>query len=708
MIDKKDYSEILGQSYIDYSMSVITSRAVPDIRDGFKPVHRRILYAMDKLGAHSSLPHKKSARISGEVMGKYHPHGDSYDTSVVMAQNFKRPITFIDGHGNFGSLEGDPPAASRYTEERLSQYSEDVFLEGLKYDEVDYQPNYDETLKEPVVLPCKLPNFLINGSEGIAVGMTTNTPSHNLSEVINGCIHYLDNSRCSIEDLMKHILGPDFTTGGIITNTEELSQIYTTGEGRLRLRGKIEFEKGKPGQKDKLVITEIPYTMIGEGINKFMCDVASLIEDKVLDGIYDIINQSSGNSVRIVLELKPSANISKIEDVLYKKTRLEDTFGVHMLAIHDGRPEMMNLLSIMKCWKEFQYETYTRRYNNLLASSKTQLEILEGLISAIDKIDVIVDVLKHSKNEKQAKDILMSGNLEDMKLKNSTFSKVASTFRFTDIQAQAILDMKLSRLIKLELDSLLSQLGSKKEEVKEYESILSDETKLIACIKTNLKKIQKKYGYERRTQLGPNTLLKNISVTQNQKVNVLLDYDGKICLKSRKNENTLECNTDDMLCLFSSDGTMFTLSVESITVNKTSVDKLINSYDSKVNGSFIGIANMKQSGQLVFITRLGYIKRVDMKWFQTKRNSLKSTILREEDHLLAVIPYIEDKTLSFRSSSNKVLKILQKDITEKGKESFGSIGMKLQNGESIESISTYESLYNIQVSKPGNTGRSIK
>ncbi|MBR4314191.1 MAG: DNA topoisomerase, partial [Lachnospiraceae bacterium] len=387
-----EYSEEMKTSYINYSMSVITARAIPDIRDGLKPVQRRVLYGMNELGVHANKPTLKSARIVGDVMGKYHPHGDTsiYETLVVMAQDFKRMVPLAVGQGNFGSIEGDSPAAQRYTEARLSKFSDDVMLQDLDKT-VDFMPNYDEKLKEPTILPCRFPNFLLNGSEGIAVGMATSAPSHNLSEICDLVIEYVKNEGMTLKSMLKILKGPDFPTGGIIANMSELPEIYKTGSGKLKLRGKIVYEMAKKSKdKDKLVVTEIPYTMIGDGIGKFMADVGSLVEQKKIPEITDIYNHSSKDGMRIVMELKKDLDKKKIENIkniLYKKTRLEDTYGVNMIAIVDGRPETMTLKSIMENFVKFQRELIARKYKNLLDKENERKEIEEGLIKATDLID---------------------------------------------------------------------------------------------------------------------------------------------------------------------------------------------------------------------------------------------------------------------------------------------------------------------------------
>ena len=400
-IIKTEYSETMQRSFIDYAMSVIIARALPDVRDGLKPVQRRTLYDMHELGIRYDRPYRKSARIVGDTMGKYHPHGDSsiYDALVVLTQDFKKGIPLIDGHGNFGNIEGDGAAAMRYTEARLQKISQEAILADLDKDVVDFVPNFDETEKEPSVLPCKFPNLLVNGSEGIAVGMVTSIPPHNLGEVIEATKAYMMNENITTQELMKYVKGPDFPTGGIVCNKDDLFSIYETGVGKIKLRSKVEVEKAKGG-KLNLIITEIPYTMIGANIGKFLQDVASLYEQKKAPEILDISNQSSKEGIRIVIELKKDTDIENFKNLLYKKTRLEDTFGVNMIAIADGRPETLGLKSIIARNVAFQYEITTRKYTTLLNKELEKREIQEGLIRACNIIDLIIEILRDKRDDR--------------------------------------------------------------------------------------------------------------------------------------------------------------------------------------------------------------------------------------------------------------------------------------------------------------------
>ena len=381
---KTEYSETMQKSFIDYAMSVIIARALPDVRDGLKPVQRRTLYDMHELGIRYDRPYRKSARIVGDTMGKYHPHGDSsiYEALVVLTQDFKKGIPLIDGHGNFGNIEGDGAAAMRYTEARLQKISQEALLADLDKDVVDFVPNFDETEKEPSVLPCRFPNLLVNGSEGIAVGMATSIPPHNLGEVIEATKAYMKNENITTKELMRYVKGPDFPTGGIVCNKDDLLSIYETGVGKIKLRGKVEVEKTKGG-KLNLIISEIPYTMIGANIGKFLQDVAQLYEQKKAPEIVDISNQSSKEGIRIVIELKKDTDVENFKNLLYKKTRLEDTFGVNMIAIAGGRPETLGLKNIIAQNVAFQYEITTRKYTTLLNKELEKREIQEGSILLI-------------------------------------------------------------------------------------------------------------------------------------------------------------------------------------------------------------------------------------------------------------------------------------------------------------------------------------
>ena len=578
-----EFSEEMQRSYLNYSMSVITARAIPDARDGLKPVQRRVLYDMSELKLGHDKPHRKSARIVGDTMGKYHPHGDSsiYDTLVVMSQAFKKGMALVDGHGNFGSIEGDGAAAMRYTEARLQKFAEEVYLKDLDKT-VNFVPNYDESEKEPEVLPVRVPNLLINGSEGIAVGMSTSIPPHNLGEVVELVQAYIDQPQMDVAQMMEYLPGPDFPTGGIIANKKDLKEIYETGVGKIKLRGKIEVELGRrKADRDKLVISEIPYTMIGAGINKFLMDVADLVESKKLTDVVDISNQSSKEGIRIVLELKKDADIDKIKNILYKKTKLEDTFGVNMLAIAHGRPETLNLKGILDHYLEFQYENTTRKYQALLDRELERKEIREGLIQACNVIDLIIAILRGSKNLKDAKACLMYGDISRIQFKHPGFEEDARQLHFTEKQAAAILEMRLYKLIGLEIMALEKEYKECLKKIARYEKILKSRDAMNQVIQEDLKQIKEEFAVSRRTVIedGKEAVYEEAPM-EVQEVVFVMDRFGYCKLLDRqtyeRNQETVDqeykhripCLNTDKICIFTNTGSLHQVKVMEIPFGK--------------------------------------------------------------------------------------------------------------------------------------------
>ena len=629
-IIKTEYSEVMQKSYIDYAMSVICARALPDARDGLKPVQRRVLYAMDQLGLNYDKPHRKSARIVGDTMGKYHPHGDSsiYETLVVLAQDFKKGMALVDGHGNFGSIEGDGAAAMRYTEAKLKKFTQDVYLADLDKDVVDFVPNFDETEKEPSVLPVRVPNILVNGAEGIAVGMATNIPTHNLGEVVDAVIAYMDNNNITTEELLQIMPGPDFPTGGIVANKSDLKDIYENGTGKLKLRGKLEFEKGKGREKDKLVITEIPYTMIGAGIGKFISDVIDLVETKKTTDIVDISNGSDENGIRIVLELKKGADVEKLKNILYKKTKLEDTFGVNMLAIADGRPEVMGLKSIIKYNVDFQYELAQRKYTTLLNKALEQKEIKEGLIKATNIIDLIIEIIRGSQSQKQVKACLVHGKTDDIKFKNPESEILAGNLSFTERQAQAILELRLSKLIGLEILALQKEYEELMDKIGQYEDILGNRKTMTKTIKKDLKAIKKEYALPRKTLIedGKEAVFDENAFVEQEVVFVqdkfgyskLLDpaaFDRNIESVTKENKYYFRCMNTDSICIFTDNGNVHQIKVSAIPTKKVRekgipIDNLGN-YSSQGESIVTLVSfDMIKDKKLLFTTKNGRWKRV--------------------------------------------------------------------------------------------------
>ncbi len=655
-IIKTEYSEVMQKSYIDYAMSVICARALPDARDGLKPVQRRVLYAMDQLHLSHDKPHRKSARVVGDTMGKYHPHGDSsiYETLVVMAQEFKKGMALVDGHGNFGSIEGDGAAAMRYTEARLKKFTEDVYLADLDKDVVDFVPNFDETEKEPEVLPVRVPNLLVNGAEGIAVGMATSIPTHNLGEVMDAVIAYMDNENITTQELMEIMPGPDFPTGGIVANKSDLPEIYETGSGKIKLRGKLVFEKGKSREKDRLVVTEIPYTMIGSGIGKFLSDVVDLVETKKTTDIVDISNASDKDGMRIVLELKKGADIEKLKNMLYKKTKLEDTFGVNMLAIADGRPEVMGLKSIIKYYVDYQYDLAQRKYTTLLSKAMDQKEVKEGLIKATNIIDLIIEVIRGSQTQKQAKNCLMTGDTTDIKFKNPESEILAGNLNFTERQAQAILELRLAKLIGLEILALQKEYEELTAKIAEYEEILNSRRAMTKAIKKDLQKIKKEYAVPRKTLIedGKEAVFDENAFVEQEYVFVQDKYgyakmletstfDRNIDSVTSENKYYFNCMNTDTICIFTDNGNMHQIKAQKIPVKKVRekgvpIDNLGN-YSSEGEGIIaLFSGSMMKDKKLLFTTKKGMIKLVDGSEFETNRKTMLATKLGPDDELVSV------------------------------------------------------------------------
>ena len=704
-IIRTEYSELMQKSYIDYAMSVIIARALPDVRDGLKPVQRRTLYDMYELGIRYDKPYRKSARIVGDTMGKYHPHGDSsiYDALVVMAQDFKKGLPLVDGHGNFGSIEGDGAAAMRYTEARLQKVTQEAYLADLDKNVVDFMPNFDETEKEPVVLPVKVPNLLVNGAEGIAVGMATSIPPHNFGEVIDGVIAYMKNPDITTAEMMQYIPGPDFPTGGIIANKDDLPAIYESGVGKIKIRGKIEIEKGKGG-KDRMVITEIPYTMIGANIGKFLNDIYGLVESKATSDITDITNQSSKEGIRIVLELKKGADIEALENLLYKKTKLEDTFGVNMLAVADGRPETMGVVPIIRHHVKFQYEIATRKYQTLLAKEQDKKEIQEGLIRACNVIDLIIEILRGSRSIKDAKACLTDGNTDHITFKNPSSKIMAQQLNFTDRQAQAILEMRLYKLIGLEIEALMKEHDETLENIAKYEDILEHRSSMAKVIIKELTAFKKAYGKERKTVIDN---LKEAVVAakkiEEQDVVFLMDRFGyakivDVSVYERNKEaanaeykHIFTCKNTDKICIFTDKGQMHLLKVLDLPYGKfrdkgTPIDNLCN-YDSKEE-NVVYLASLEQvsTHRILFGTKYAMIKVVDGMEFVVAKKTTAATKLGDEDEVLTVCPLEENDTLVMATKKDMFLRIDCAQIPQKKKGAVGVRGMKLAAGDELKSI----------------------
>lgn len=704
-IIKTEYSEEMKKSFIDYAMSIIVARALPDARDGLKPVQRRTLYDMHELGIRYDRPYRKSARIVGDTMGKYHPHGDSsiYEALVVMSQDFKKGMPLVDGHGNFGNIEGDGAAAMRYTEARLHKVTQEAFLADLDKDVVDFIPNFDETEREPAVLPVKIPNLLVNGSEGIAVGMATSIPPHNLPEVIDAVKAYMNNEDITVRELMRYVKGPDFPTGGIVINKDDLLGIYETGTGKIKVRGKVSFEKGKGG-KTNVVITEIPYTMIGANITKFLMDVAALAETKKTQDIVDISNQSSKEGIRIVIELRKDADPENFVNMLYKKTRLEDTFGVNMLAIAHGRPEIMSLKEIIKANVDFQFEVATRKYTNLLQKEMERREIQEGLIKACNVIDLIIEILRGSKDRAMARACLVEGAVEGIRFKSKESKIMAAQLCFTEKQANAILDMRLYKLIGLEIEALINDHEETMANIYRYEDILERRDSMAQVILNELDGFKKEYGRKRRTVIenGQEAVYKEKELEE-MEVMFLMDrfgyaktvdlstYERNKEAADAENKYVFPCKNTGRICLFTNTGQLHTIKVLDLPFGKfrdkgVPIDNVSNYSSEKEELIYLTSQTQLNLCQVLFVTARSMMKIVDGGEFDVSKRTVAATKLSEDDMVISVTAIKEQRNIVLQSKEGFFLRFPIEEIPEKKKGAIGVRGMKLGDNDLVENV----------------------
>ena len=704
-----DFSEEMKTSYRDYAMSVIVARALPDVRDGLKPVQRRILYAMKELGLSPDKPHRKSARIVGDTMGKYHPHGDSsiYDALVHMTEDYSLNAPLVDGHGNFGSIDGDGAAAMRYTEARLSKPGM-MLLDNLDKGLVDFLPNFDDSEKEPAVLPATLPNLLINGTTGIAVGMATNIPPHNPTEVIDAVIAYMDRPGISIDKLMDYIPAPDFPTGGIIINASDMRDIYEKGEGKIRLRARTEIEKGDAGRTN-IVITEIPYTISGNKL-KLVESLAALAKDKVFDEIYDVRDESSKEGIRIVVEVKKGRDIDNLLNGLYKKSQMEDTYGVNLLAIRPtengtGQPKVFNLKSLIEEFVLFQEDLYTREYQFLLEKAKKRLEIVEGLMKATDVIDLIIEILRGSSSVKQAKTCLIEGITEGIKFKSKASEKEAATLSFTENQADAILAMQLSKLIGLEILKLHEENDTLIANIAEYEKVLSDSKELYKVIRGRLREFKKIFNSPRRTSLMDTVAKAYVEKVVIEDLYVCFDRFGytkaiDAAAFGRASEETkkdfsfvLKIKNTDKLCIFTDKGNMHQVKMEKVPRCKmkdkgTLIHSLCKMENDEEGLLYVSFEELFES-ILLFVTKNGYIKLVSGAEFETGRQMIAATKLDADDEVVGVIMLSASDVLT---GTKKVI-LLTKDglslgfplseVSELKKTSRGVKGITLEKEDTV-------------------------
>jgi len=642
-------------------------------------------------------------------MGKYHPHGDSsiYDALVVMAQDFKKGMILVDGHGNFGSIEGDGAAAMRYTEARLAKIAQEAYLSDLDKDVVDFVPNFDETEKEPEVLPVRIPNLLVNGTEGIAVGMATSIPTHNLIEVIDAVKAYMQDDNITTKKLMQHIKGPDFPTGGVVVNKDDLPAIYETGVGKIKLRGKVDVEDIKGGKK-RLIITEIPYTMIGAGIGKFLNDVYNLVESKKTNDITDISNQSSKEGIRIVIEVKRDADIDNLINMLYKKTRLEDTFGVNMLAVADGRPETMGLKRIIEHHVDFQFELATRKYRNLLNKEQDKREIQEGLIKACDVIDLIIEILRGSKSVGDAKACLTEGKTDNIKFKSNVSKKMAAMLRFTERQATAIMEMRLYRLIGLEIEALKLEHNKTLENIVRYEDILNNYDSMTNVIIEELDGFKKEYGRKRRTVIeNAEAAIFEENKIEEQEVMFLMDrfgyaktVDAAVYERNKEAADTesrflISCLNTGRICLFTNNGKMHQVKVLDVPHGKfrdkgQPIDNLSNYNSTQEEIVYMCDSEQLRFAKFLFATKMGMIKKVDGSEFQVIKRTIAATKLQADDQVVTIALVNDSQNVVLQTRDGYFLRFEAAEVSEKKKGAVGVRGIKLQRNDELESAYLFE------------------
>jgi DNA gyrase subunit A len=686
-----DLKDEMKRSYMLYSMSVIVGRALPDVRDGLKPIHRRILYAMNEIGLTSDKPHRKSATIVGEVMGKYHPHGDAaiYDALVRMAQDFSQRYPLIDGHGNFGSVDGDPPAAMRYTEARMARISQKL-LADIDKDTVDFQPNFDESLKEPVVLPCRFPNLLVNGSSGIAVGMATNIPPHNLREVIDGVIMLIDNPDAKVEDLMTVIKGPDFPTAGIIVGKEGIRSAYTTGRGSIRIRAAAQIES-LSGGRNRIIVSEIPYQV---NKSRLIEHIAELVRDKKIDGITDLRDESDREGIRIVIDVRRDANPNVILNQLYRHTQMQTTFGVIMLVIVNGEPKLLDLKSVISHYIEYQKEIVVRRTRFDLNKAEERAHILEGLKIALDNLDAVINLIRSSRTPDIAREGLMK------------------SFNLTEKQAQAILDMRLQRLTGLERRKIEDELKDIMNLIKELKGILADEQKVLQIIKEELLEIKETFGDDRRTRITAGSSDFDVEdLIAEEDIAVTLTHQGYIkrmplnTYKSQrrggrgitatnpKEEDFVEhlfiATTLNYILFFTDKGRVYSLKAYEIPeasrqARGTAIVNLIPLMPDETIRAVIPIRTFAPDKYLIMATRHGIVKKTALEEFDTKRKTgLLAIRLDPDDDLVSVKRTTGNQEMIIVTAQGLALRFSEEDVRPMGRSARGVIGIRLGDGDTV-------------------------
>ena len=689
----------LKKSFISYAMAVIVSRALPDVRDGFKPVHRRIIYAMTELGVTPDKPHRKSARIVGDVLGKYHPHGDNavYDSMVRMAQSFSMRDLLVDGQGNFGSVDGDDPAAMRYTEARMSKICLELTRD-LDKETVDFYPNFDETLMQPEVLPSRFPNLLVNGSSGIAVGMATNIPPHNLGEVIDGVCHMIDHPDCTVEDLMQFIKGPDFPTGAVILGKSGIHEAYRTGKGRIIVRAKTDIEPMGNG-RDRIVVTEIPY-MVNKA--RLVEKIAELVHEKRLEGVSDIRDESDRRGMRIVIELKKDVNANVVLNFLYKHTQLQDTFGAIMLALVNGEPKYLSLREMIRHYIDHQKDVIVRRTRYDLNKAEARAHILEGLLIALDHIDEVIALIRASRTDAEARDGLMS------------------RFGLTEKQATAILDMRLRRLTGLERDKIEAEYQELLKQIEYFRAVLANERMVLDIIKTEITDIRNRFADERRTEITAlDGEIDVMDLIQEEDMVVTLTHFGyvkrlpKATYRAQKRggkgiigattreedfvEQLFVTSTHDPLMFFTDRGRAYQLRCYEIPeagrmARGTAIVNLLPIEGGEKVTAMLPVPEEKVAGHyLVMATRMGLIKRTELKDFENlRRSGLIAIVLREEDELIGVALTDGTRDVLLGTRGGMAIRFSETDVRVMGRVSMGVKSIELAEGDEVVAMSIVE------------------
>lgn len=685
----------MRQSYMDYAMSVIVGRALPDVRDGLKPVHRRVLYAMYDMGNTWDKPYKKSARLVGDIIGKYHPHGDTavYDTIVRMAQDFVMRYPFIDGQGNFGSVDGDSPAAMRYTEIRMARLAEEI-LADIEKDTVDFIPNYDDSLKEPAVLPSRIPNLLVNGASGIAVGMATNIPPHNIGEIVDGLVALVDNPGITIKELMKYIPGPDFPTAGFIHGKEPIVQAYSEGKGIVQMRGKAFTETLKRTGKEQIIISEIPFM-----VNKVRLieQIAALVQEKKIEGISDLRDESDREGMRIVIELKRDAVSEIIINQLYKHTSLQESFGINMLAIVDGRPKLLNLRDALRAFLDHRKEVVTRRTAFDLRKAEERLHILEGLRIALDNLDAVITLIRNANDPKAAKEGLVA------------------SFGLSELQAQAILDMRLQRLTGLERDKILQEHKETVELIAKLLAILADEKEIYRIIVTELKDIKDKFGDERRTQIVARS--EEISIEDmivDEEMAVTISHEGYIKRNpvtlyraqrrggkgkigtTTKEEDFVEyliiASMHSYILFFTTTGKVYWVKVHELpqasrAAKGKPIVNLLNLEPGERVSAFLSVREFVEGRFIVFATKKGAIKKTDLMLYSNPRASgIRAIGLEDGDEVIGVRLTDGEQELILSTLDGQSIRFKEDQVRPTGRGTYGVLGIRLDSGDAVVSM----------------------